>query len=533
MAAADTHCIGIDLDNTLVCYDRVFARLAGERGLAAGTAEVKRTLQDAVRRGGSELAWTMLQGEAYGPAMKEAVPFAGAREAIGRWVRRAHRVVVISHKTRFAAAGPPHDLHAHAREWFARWFGDLPVTLYLEPTRGAKLRRIADEGCDLFVDDLLDVLQADRFPKRTGRVWFNGDGAGDAPIGVMAAAGWRDVEALVNRWVDAHSPIGPVGELRPATVDVERVFRSLVRRSLDTGVAGGEPLSGGVNNVTARLRLTDGRMVVGKIYKPGGRDRRERRLRETRFLRLLAEAGVAEVPRVIAVDDVADAALHTVVSGAPWPEEQPVGAPVWTQFSTFFAALRRASHLPAAREIGPAAEAATTLQQHLGFVQERRDRWRQHALARQLSDEVSERVLGELEDAYQDVARETIGHSAFRWTVPTADLVLTPSDFGLHNALVDDDGRVGFVDFEYAGWDDPLKTDIDFAFQPRYRRGRPDCLAALDHCLDRTSARAVCLRELLALKWRYIILAASVGPLPAAPAPFPASASKLRPWTPL
>jgi hypothetical protein len=336
----------------------------------------------------------------------------------------------------------------------------------------------------------------------------------------MTADAWRDVAALVDRWIEAHEAIGTVGESRTGAVDVARVFASLVRRSLDTGIATCEPLAGGINNVTARLQLTDGRIVIGKIYKPGSHDRRERRLRETSFLRLLADAGIAGVPRVIATDDVADAALHTVVPGAPWPEEQAADARVWIQFSAFFAALTRASHLAAAREIGPAAEGARTLQQHLGFVQERRDRWRHRALSGDLSDGVSARVLGELEHAYQAVARETISHAAFRWAVPDEALVITPSDFGLHNALVDDNGRVGFVDFEYAGWDDPLKTDIDFTLQPRYRAGRPDRLAALDDRVDRASARAACLRSLLALKWEYIKLAATVGALPhAAPPP--------------
>jgi hypothetical protein len=42
----------------------------------------------------------------------------------------------------------------------------------------------------------------------------------------------------------------------------------------------------------------------------------------------------------------------------------------------------------------------------------------------------------------------------------------SPSDFGFHNALVDADGRVRFLDFEYAGWDDPAKLVCDFFCQP-------------------------------------------------------------------
>ncbi|HRD75978.1 MAG TPA: aminoglycoside phosphotransferase family protein, partial [Hyphomicrobiaceae bacterium] len=42
---------------------------------------------------------------------------------------------------------------------------------------------------------------------------------------------------------------------------------------------------------------------------------------------------------------------------------------------------------------------------------------------------------------------------------------LSPSDFGFHNAL-SDAGRVTFIDFEYAGRDDPAKLASDFCCQP-------------------------------------------------------------------
>jgi hypothetical protein len=43
---------------------------------------------------------------------------------------------------------------------------------------------------------------------------------------------------------------------------------------------------------------------------------------------------------------------------------------------------------------------------------------------------------------------------------------LSPSDFGLHNAIRRPDGSLAFVDFEYFGWDDPAKTLVDFVLHP-------------------------------------------------------------------
>ena len=43
---------------------------------------------------------------------------------------------------------------------------------------------------------------------------------------------------------------------------------------------------------------------------------------------------------------------------------------------------------------------------------------------------------------------------------------ISPSDFGFHNAIKTLDG-VKFIDFEFAGWDDPCKALIDFMLQPK------------------------------------------------------------------
>jgi hypothetical protein len=47
-----------------------------------------------------------------------------------------------------------------------------------------------------------------------------------------------------------------------------------------------------------------------------------------------------------------------------------------------------------------------------------------------------------------------------------AQRALSPSDFGLHNAMRSESGRLRFIDFEYFGWDDPVKLVSDTALHP-------------------------------------------------------------------
>ena len=44
--------------------------------------------------------------------------------------------------------------------------------------------------------------------------------------------------------------------------------------------------------------------------------------------------------------------------------------------------------------------------------------------------------------------------------------ILSPSDFGLHNAIATPQGDLVFFDFEYFGWDDPVKLTADVCLHP-------------------------------------------------------------------
>ena len=47
-------------------------------------------------------------------------------------------------------------------------------------------------------------------------------------------------------------------------------------------------------------------------------------------------------------------------------------------------------------------------------------------------------------------------------------MILSPSDFGFHNIL-SHHNNLYYIDFEYAGWDDPYKLIADFILNPDYK----------------------------------------------------------------
>jgi len=198
--------LGIDFDNTLIAYDRVFLGVARARGLLpARFAGNKQAVRDAVRRlPDGETTWQRLQGHAYGQGIGEAALFPG----VGRFLRRCrqagHDVFIVSHKTQFANYDPARvDLRAAALGFMdARGFFDpgkyaiRRENVFFESTRAEKLARIAALDCTHFVDDLVEVLTDRNFPSGVARVLFDPAG-GETPADLRACASWREIAAAL------------------------------------------------------------------------------------------------------------------------------------------------------------------------------------------------------------------------------------------------------------------------------------------------------------------------------------------------
>lgn len=173
--------IGLDFDNTIVCYDTAITVLAEK--LFDLPPEVPRTklgLRNHLRGADREAEWTAFQGDLYGPGMSHAQPFEGAIETMLQLVAARHELVIVSHRSRRPYAGEPHDLHASARRWVAErlqsvgLFGQLgdETNVHFLETRDQKVLKIAQLNCEVFLDDLPEVLTAPGFPAEAHAILF-------------------------------------------------------------------------------------------------------------------------------------------------------------------------------------------------------------------------------------------------------------------------------------------------------------------------------------------------------------------------
>jgi hypothetical protein len=190
--------IGIDFDNTIVCYDHAFYRTAREQGLVpADTLPTKEQVRNYLRRAGQEEQWTELQGTVYGSRMDAVDTFAGAVDCIRSLIHQGTAVYIISHKTLHPYRGNRYNLHEAARNWLktSGFLSDAGLGMeqvFFELTKEEKLSRIGATGCTHFIDDLPEILLADGFPAGTAPILF-APGAPTSDSELLTFASWQEI----------------------------------------------------------------------------------------------------------------------------------------------------------------------------------------------------------------------------------------------------------------------------------------------------------------------------------------------------
>ena len=146
--------LGLDFDNTLVHYDKLFRKLAIERGLINETINPdKIKIRDYLRECGEDEKFTLLQGEVYGKRILEAEPPEGMLMTISELQEQGISIVVVSHKTKTPYKGPAYDLHKAAMGWLKKngffskeGLGWEYEQIYFEETKEKKIAKILSLG---------------------------------------------------------------------------------------------------------------------------------------------------------------------------------------------------------------------------------------------------------------------------------------------------------------------------------------------------------------------------------------------------
>ncbi len=174
--------IGIDLDNTIISYDGVFAEIAGRYGIDVTDPEgAKHRLRSRLqKRDGGELLWQEIQGQVYGPELFKARLFAGVYRCLWRLKRLGHSIEVVSHKTKFGHGDATRTPLRTVAEQFLRDQGlfvnrseSIIDKLIFLDSRSEKIDYIAAGKFKFFIDDLPEVLDDAKIPAAVYKIGFS------------------------------------------------------------------------------------------------------------------------------------------------------------------------------------------------------------------------------------------------------------------------------------------------------------------------------------------------------------------------
>ena len=157
--------LGLDLDNTIIIYDKLFKELALKENLIPENIEPqKNKIREYLNTNNREDDFTFLQSKVYGENIDSALIAEGFDQFLNS-LDKSIKIYIISHKTKYPIIGKKINLQLKAKEWLIKKniIGKRKrikeQDVFFEETLDLKIKRIEKINCDIFVDDLPKVLQ--------------------------------------------------------------------------------------------------------------------------------------------------------------------------------------------------------------------------------------------------------------------------------------------------------------------------------------------------------------------------------------
>jgi len=447
--------IGIDFDNTISWYDTSFREVAMDEGIIDGNwdGKGKTELRNYLRRqSNGEKTWMKLQGLVYGKYMNSAEMMPGVANFLMSCNVRDHKIFIVSHKTEYGHFDPEKiSLRLEALKWMEtkhffdpEYFGISKKDVFFADTREEKIKKIEQLKCDWFIDDLPEVFEENIFPSDTKKILF-----GSYEPGLFHNT------TILNSWRKISEKI--LGQR------TDKDITAWLKRMVGEPLKEIKKIPGGGNSSVYKVEVSDGKCYALKYYPTLRLETRPRLKTEFRTFRLLHQYNITNVPKAVKKDDNLNLGLYEWINGEYIrnPSNDDLG-----QAIDFVGQLYSLSQRIDGNNIDRASEACLSANELVSQIEIRLLRLKQESKHFQ---ELSAFLENTFESLWADVKDASISI----WPLESRDDILpqkkqtlSPSDIGFHNCYKTKDEALTFLDFDYFGWDDPVKLTADFIWHP-------------------------------------------------------------------
>ena len=267
---------------------------------------------------------------------------------------------------------------------------------------------------------------------------------------------------------------------------------------------------GGGNSVVFCVE-GNGQQFAVKSYPPYAPGQRDRLAAELMVYRFLDQYGIPSVPRLKTACEVNRLLIIEWIDGVVPHQYSSVDI---EQAIQFIRSIHGLNALPDAKGLPLAAEACLSLDIILKQIKQRLERLQ--ALPekdRELNAFLTNEFLPTLQQLEQQ-ARDGYLVNGLRAdeNLELSKRSLIPADFGFHNSIRDATGKLYFFDFDYFGWDDPVKLLADILWHPKMQLSEEQKQQFIDGISDVYRADTTFLSRfyytwpLFGLRWVLILL---------------------------
>lgn len=234
-----------------------------------------------------------------------------------------------------------------------------------------------------------------------------------------------------------------------------RLIQKLVEKHHTSSVKSISVLSGGANNQAFKIELNDSTLLFGKAYSPSEPQSPFKLTREREFAIHLKRHNINNVPKPLYVDKKNFISIFDFIDGKKISQLPPNFEPQVMEFMNKLALASKDYEQYATEAVNKLIDFHQLVEKRLNLFKAITPPQKLENEFNQLIENISERT----NTIYQTIKENEFWHQALD------NYMLSPSDFGFHNALIADNA-INFIDFEYAGLDSPWKIFSDFFSQP-------------------------------------------------------------------
>lgn len=482
--------IGIDFDNTLICYDNLFYDLALEKGwISIVHSRNKNEIKQTVTKKFDDDHWQDLQALAYGTLrILEADFFPGVIDFFKEMKNFDVEIFIVSHKSEFSHKDPSKNLHKSALSWME----EKSITSYVAkqninfcPTIEEKVLKISELKCDLFIDDLSKVFELDSFPQNCLPFLFNSNQIGS----------WQNT----NNWEEVASLAKKV---------------SLIKTNLSKCIIELNLLKRDGNNRIYIATEDNGEQFVLKSYSFNQDDLKRRGRKESDALFLLWENKIKQIPKALYYNSEFNFGCYQFLEGEEL-EERNLNSSHEDQIVDFILSMERLALKIDSSEYHLATDGRSCLKDYMMHIERRlepiliglkKSKVLSDAFGQTIKEVLvlKEAILSDFIEKSQSLSLDI--ESKFK----KEEVILSPSDFGFHNMKLCGD-KIFFFDFEYFGVDDPAKLWADFYHHVGFELSREKRMLLINKYMNLSQIENFKLRfdlilDMVGLEWVLIVL---------------------------